>query len=115
VKALSLYALVSAVIIGASAAILTLAFADSGGPHAVWTSAVVAFGVQLLGFAIARFTIRENVIAGWGLGMLLRFAVLALYALVLIKALALAPAAALISLATFFFLSTLVEPLLLKL
>jgi hypothetical protein len=50
---------------------------------------------------------------GWGLGALLRLITLAVYALVFVNALALPATAALISLATFFFLSTLVEPLVL--
>ena len=44
----------------------------------------------------------------------MRLAVLAVYGFVLIKAMGLPSAPALLSLAAFFFLSTLVEPLLLK-
>ena len=77
-------------------------------------SGVVAVAVQLLGFAVLRMTARQNRIAAWGLGALLRFLVLGVYALVLVKALGLAGEPALVSLAAFFFLSTLVEPLLLN-
>jgi hypothetical protein len=52
--------------------------------------------------------------AAWGLGMLLRFVVLVLYAFLVVKALALPAEAALLSLVAFFFLTTLVEPMLLK-
>jgi hypothetical protein len=44
----------------------------------------------------------------------MRFAVLGVYALVFVKALGLPSGAALISLAAFFFISTLIEPLLLQ-
>ena len=70
--------------------------------------------VQLVAFAAARHTSGTNPFAGWGVGMLLRFAALAIYGLVVVKAYALPSAAALLSLATFFFVSTLVEPPLLK-
>jgi len=53
------------------------------------------------------------VIGAWGLSALLRFAALAAYALSL-KALALPAEPALISLVTFFFVTTLAEPWLLR-
>jgi hypothetical protein len=53
-------------------------------------------------------------LAGWGVGVLLRFVVLAAYALVGAKALGLPLAPALISLVAFFFVTSLVEPVLLK-
>ena len=43
--------------------------------QAVWSSAVIAFGTQLVSFAIALPFVKENPIAGWGLGALVRFAV----------------------------------------
>jgi hypothetical protein len=73
----------------------------------------VAFVVQLAVFAAAALFARQNVIAGWGIGILVRLVVLVAYALLVVKTIGLAPTAALISLATFFFLCTLVEPLLL--
>lgn len=82
--------------------------------RAVWTSAFIAFGVQLLSFAIARPFQATNPIAGWGLGSLLRFAVLLLHAFVGVKVLGLASGPALVSLAAFLFITMLVEPLFLK-
>ena len=82
--------------------------------RAIWVSAAVALVVQLFAFAVVRLVPREHVVAGWGLGALLRFAVLGLYALVIVKAVGLPAAAATVSLALFFFLSTLVEPLFLR-
>lgn len=82
--------------------------------RAVWTSAVIAFGVQLLAFAVAQPFLATNPIAGWGLGSLLRFAVLLLYAFVGIPALGLASGPALITLVGFLFVTMIVEPLFLR-
>jgi hypothetical protein len=79
--------------------------------RAVWTSAVVALGVQVLAFALAKPFVATNPIAGWGLGSLLRMLVLVLYAVVGTKALALSTAPALVSLVGFLFVTMLVEPL----
>ena len=57
---------------------------------------------------------RENVIAGWGLGVVLRFATVGAWALLGIKALGIPSGPALLSLAGFYFVSTLVEPLFLN-
>ena len=54
--------------------IIRLLRPDPGVARAVWTSAVIAFGVQVLSFAIAKPFLKENPIVGWGLGSLLRFA-----------------------------------------
>src|SRR2546423_1812148 len=78
------------------------------------TPAAFGYVVQLVSFTIARSWAATNVVAGWGLGMLIRFFVLALYALIGVKVLQLQPTSALVSLAAFFFVSTLAEPVLLK-
>ncbi|MDH5235637.1 MAG: hypothetical protein OEW77_11825 [Gemmatimonadota bacterium] len=82
--------------------------------RAVWTSAVIAFGVQMVAFAVARPFVATNPIAGWGLGSLLRLAVLLVYAFAGVKALGLASGPALVSLAAFLFVTMLVEPLFLR-
>lgn len=82
--------------------------------RAVWSSAVIALGVQLVAFAVARPFVATNPIAGWGIGSLIRFGVLALHALVGVKALGLESGPALLSLVAFFFVTMLVEPLFLK-
>jgi hypothetical protein len=94
-----------------AALVLGVAFDGPAEQRAVWTSAAVAYAVQLLAFAIARFLRRDNVMVGWGMGVLVRLITLVVFALVFVNALGLAPTAALISLATCFFLTTLVEPL----
>jgi hypothetical protein len=114
VKAFAIFAVATAAIVAASGSLLALAYRGGAERHAIVVSAWVAFGVQLFAFAIARLTLRSNVVAGWGLGALLRMAALAVYAFLVVNALGLVSGAALISLATFFFLTTLIEPLLLK-
>lgn len=93
---------------------MTFVFDSPFDAKAIWTSAVVAFGVQLIAGAIVKLSAKTNVIAGWGVGAVIRFLVLAVYALVFVKALGLPSTAALVSLVAFFFVSTLLEPLLLK-
>lgn len=113
-KPIGLFAIASLALIASAAWLMTLVYESPADQRAVWTSAAVAFGVQVIAFAIVRLSARTNVMAGWGVGAILRFLVLGLYALVFVKALGLPSGAALVSLVAFFFLSTLIEPLLLK-
>jgi hypothetical protein len=110
----AIFALVSLVLIAVAAWLLTLVFPTAGDRRAIEVSAVIAYVVQLSSFTIARAFAATNVIAGWGLGMLIRFAVLVIYAFAGVKVLGLPVASALVSLAAFFFVSTLIEPVLLK-
>ena len=113
-KPVLLFAAITLALIGCVAWIMTLLYQSPGASRAVWTSAAVAFAVQVLAFTIVKLSAKTNVIAGWGVGAIVRFVVLAVYALVFVKLLGLPSGAALVSLAAFFFLSTLIEPLLLK-
>ena len=113
-KKFAIFALVSLVLIAVAAWLLTLVFPTAGDRRAIEVSAAIAYVVQLASFTIARAFAATNVIAGWGLGMLIRFAVLVIYAFAGVKVLGLPVAAALVSLAAFFFVSTLIEPVLLK-
>ena len=114
-KATAIFAVVSLALIAFAGWILGLAFTSPADHRSIWVSAVVAYVVQLITFSVARLSAAGNVMAGWGIGVLIRFLTLAVYALAIVKAYELAPTAALISLAMFFFISTLVEPLLLQL
>lgn len=87
---------------------------DAASQHTVVVSAWVAFVVQIFTFSICRLVAVQNLIAGWGIGTLLRFATVGVWAFVMIKALGLVPGPALLSLVTFFFVSTLIEPLFLN-
>ena len=113
-KPIVMFAGLSLAHIATTAFLITLAYGSPEAARAVWTSAAVAFSVQVLAFAIVKLSAKTNVMAGWGVGAILRFAVLTVYALVIVKALGLQSGAALLSLVAFFFLSTLLEPLLLK-
>jgi hypothetical protein len=113
-RATVLFAGATLPLVAIAAWVMSLVFRAPVEQRAIWISAAVAFATQLVAFSIARQSVGRNVVAGWGLGMLLRVVVLAVYALVIIGAFALPSGAALVSLAMFFFLSTLLEPLLLK-
>ena len=113
-KPVALFAGLCLVVIGLTAFLIAMAYGSPDASRAVWTSAAVAFAVQVMAFAIVKLSAKTNVMAGWGVGAILRFVALGVYALVVVKALALQSGAALLSLVAFFFLSTLLEPLLLK-
>jgi hypothetical protein len=113
-KKVAIFALVSLLEIVLVGWMLAYAFQSAAEVHAILVSALIAWIVQLASFTIARSWAATNVIAGWGLGMLIRFFVLAIYALIGVKVLGLAITPALVSLAVFFFVSTLAEPVLLK-
>ena len=113
-KRIALYAGIAGALIAVAAIALSFAFDAPGERRAVIVSAVIAFVVQLAAFAAIGLASATNVIAGWGIGVLVRFLVLVAYALLVVQSIGLAPAAALISLVTFFFLCTLVEPLVLR-
>lgn len=113
-RAVGLFAVAQAVLLVVVGAVLHMMYKTPGDLSAITTAAWVALGVQLLTFSIVRLVSREQVIAAWGLGVLVRFAVVALWAFVLIPALALPATPALISLVAFLFVSTVVEPLFLN-
>jgi hypothetical protein len=109
------FAIIALFVIAGIALLSTIAFDAPDERRAVWTSAVVAYVVQLLAFAIVKVAGRDNWMAGWGLGMLLRFGSLVAYGVLGMKVLALPTTAALVTLAIAFFVTTLIEPVLLKL
>jgi hypothetical protein len=98
-------------ITAAALALMLLVFRGPDERYALWLGAGIAVVVQLAAFTVARAMRHRNVIAGWGLGVVLRFVALAVFALVVAPALGLPLTAALLGLAVFLFLSTLVEPL----
>ena len=114
-KAIAWFGLATAFLIVVLGWVLGLVFVGDGDARALMISAAVAFVVQLFGFALARMSARTNVIAGWGVGMLLRLLTLGVYAFLVVPALALPSGTALIALVAYFFVSTLVEPLFLTL
>ena len=109
------FTIAQAVLVALAAYLLTrFVWTGAEAERAVRASAWLAVGVQIATFAIARLVTRQNIMAGWGLGVVLRFAALAMWAFLGIKALGLAGSPALLSLVIFFFVSTLIEPLFLN-
>lgn len=113
-KASLRFGLVALAVTLVAGSVFWLLWRDAESRRAVALSALTAVVVQLAAFSVARRWLRTNLIAGWGLGVIIRFGALAAYAFLVVGALDLPQAVALISLATFLFLSTLLEPLLLK-
>lgn len=112
-KSLGFFALAALITLGGAWGITVLR-PEPEIARAVWSSAVIALGVQILAFAIARPFVATNPIAGWGLGSLLRMLVVMVHAVVGVKALGLQSGPALMSLVGFLFITMLVEPLFLK-
>ena len=113
-RRIAIYAAIAGGLIVASAGALALVFDGPAERRAIVVSAALAFVVQLAAFAAIGLASAANVMAGWGIGVLVRLLVLVAYAFLVVQSIGLAPAAALISLVIFFFLCTLVEPLVLR-
>lgn len=113
-RAIALFAAASLAVIALGGAILAAFYRSPLERKAILVSAAIAFAVQLLAFTVVRLVGREHVVAAWGIGAILRFAMLVVHALLLAPAFGLPPAAALVSFAVFLFASTLLEPLFLK-
>lgn len=114
-RSVLLFTVAQSVLIALMAFVLMrFVWVDTASARAIQASAWLAIGVQIVSFAIARLMAREQVLAGWGLGMLLRFAIVLFWAFLGIKALGLTVTPALMSLALFFFVSTVIEPIFLN-
>ena len=103
-----------ALVLVASVVLSQFVWTTAEGARAVRASAWLAVCVQVITFAIAKLVARQQVIAGWALGVVLRFAIVGVWAFLGIKALGLEAGPALLSLVLFFFVSTLIEPLFLN-
>ena len=114
IKALAIFFVASVGLIGVVGWVLGLVWSDAAAHHAILVSGGIAVVVQLFTFALVRIAAPSNLMAGWGIGVLLRFVVLVVYALVAARALALPLTPALLSLVAFFFVTSIVEPVLLK-
>jgi preprotein translocase subunit SecG len=112
IRATVLYLLVATLVTAAAAWVLLLVYPGEAGQKAIITSAVIALAIQLVAFILLQLFKGKNVMAGWGLGALLRFGSLGAYALLAKSTLGLDMNTALVSLACFLFLSMLIEPLL---
>ncbi len=112
IRAILLYLLVAVMVTVAAGWVLVLVYPGADALRAIITSALLALSIQLIAFILLQLFKGKNVMAGWGLGALLRFAGLGIYAMFATKALGLDMNSALVSLACFLFLSMLIEPLL---
>lgn len=113
-KSVAIYAVIAVTIVAIIGWLLARAFDGPADAVAVRLSAIVVAVVQVAAFAMTRLLAPRGVMLGWGAGALLRFLTLGIYALLVVKVLALPAVAALVSMAVFFFVTTLVEPLLLR-
>jgi hypothetical protein len=113
-KGFGRYALAMIAVVLVVGALLSLAFRGPGDVGAIWLSAGIAIAVQLAAFALSRLAGANNLMARMGTGALLRLLTVVVYAILAAKVIGLPLVAALISLAVFLFLSTLIEPLLIK-
>ena len=93
---------------------LAFAMRGPGDAWAIGLSGLVAVVVQLAAFAVGRTVGQGNLTARMGVGALFRFFSLVVYALLVGLVLKLPIVAALLSLFLFFFLSTLIEPFLIR-
>jgi len=107
------YAASSILIIALISAICAL-FLGSGAMRSVMTSGLVALGIQILAFLVARAFRARNLLLGWGIGSAMRVVALVIYALVVARLGRAFVAPALLSFAAFLFLTTIVEPVFLK-
>jgi hypothetical protein len=112
-QVLSFALLASALILGGAWGI-TILRPEPEIARAVWTSAFIALGTQGLTFGIARQFSGTQPIVGWGIGSLIRFAVVMLFAFVGAGALGVETMPGLLSLVGFLFVTMIVEPLFLK-
>lgn len=94
--------------------VLALLMRGPGDAWAIGLSGLVAIVVQFAAFAFGRSVGQGNITARMGIGALLRFFSLVVYALLVGVVLKLPIVAALLSLFLFFFLSTLIEPFLIR-
>ena len=108
------FGIVSAALITVVGFLLALVWPAPAARQALVVSAVIALAVQLLAFAAVRIAAPTNVMAGWGVGMLLRFVAAAAYGLVAARTVGVPIAPALLGLVSYFFVTSLAEPVLLK-
>ena len=103
---------------GGGAFLVALIAKDPLIARAVWTSAMVAAAVQLLGFGIAKLLMAKQlgIFVAWGAAMAVRFVSLVVYALLVYRVFApsLVPAPTLICFASFLLLTSIAEPLFLN-
>lgn len=114
IRRFAIFVVASAAVIAGVALLFGLIFGSPADHRAIRVSALIAYFVQLFGFVIMLVVRTTNIFAAWGLGMLLRLITLAVFAFLVVRGMQLPAEPALISMVAFFFLTTLLEPVLLK-
>jgi hypothetical protein len=114
VKASVVYALMTMALVAVVGWGLTLGFPGAPNAAAIRWSALIVVVVQMVAFLVVKRLGLRNFMAAVGIGAILRIFTLIGYAAVIGTVLKLPPTAALISMALFFFLSSLVEPFVLR-
>jgi hypothetical protein len=89
--------------------ILAQAWTSSAERKAISISAVIVVLIQIVTFGLVQLTKQRAMLAGWGVGILIRTLALVLYGLLFAKLLGLPLTAALVSFAVFMFASLLLE------
>jgi hypothetical protein len=114
-RAWAAYAAVGLVLSGVCAGVVSLLLSGAA-ERAMWLSAVIAYGLQLVAFAGMLYGRRDPnlFLVSWLTGMILRFGAVAVVAWWLAQREALPREAALLSLVGFVFLLLLLEPVFLK-
>jgi hypothetical protein len=113
-KGIALYVAILLAISVAVGWLFSLAFPGVSALAAIRLSAVVAMAVQLAGFVAIRRLKGTRMLVGWGILALLRLITTVVYAVIAARVLGSPLAPAVLSIATVFFLSTLIEPLVLR-
>lgn len=113
-RAMGAFAAAALVVMAIAGLVLSRFYGAPDEIRSIVISGGVAFAVQLLTFVMLKLGGPKNVMAAWGVGAVVRLVMLVVYALVIVPAVGLTTSAPLF-LAVFFFLTMLVEPLLLTL
>ena len=109
-KAMARFGILLFALIAVTGWILSKGFTSDAERHAIVVSGILAVTVQIIAFAFLEASRKGNaMLAGWGVGIVLRMLTLILYALIFAKMLGLPLAAALTSFAVFLFASMLLE------
>jgi hypothetical protein len=115
VKAMARFGIFLVALIAITGWILSRGFTTDAERHAIIVSGVLAAVVQMTAFGLVQLTGRRNaMLAGWGMGIVLRGLTLVLYGLIFAKLFGLPLAAALTSFAVFLFASMLLESFLIS-
>jgi ABC-type branched-subunit amino acid transport system permease subunit len=109
VKGLLRFVLLATLAIVVVGALFAVVFSSPADRRAIQYSAVIALVVQVATFLVVRRAAPAKLMSVWGLGAVVRLAVLLIYGLALLRPWGLPPTAALLSLASFFFVTTLIE------